>query len=89
MRAAKQSVSWKHAASSKEEITQGSVNYLGYLMDGTRFIKNSGRKGEHLYGLLYTWMNENTSIDSFFFHYNSFCFSFLSAFLSSKPFWNN
>ena len=53
VRAAKQSVSWKFA-SSKEEITQGSVNCLGYLMDGTRFIKNSGRKGEHLHDLLYT-----------------------------------
>ena len=38
------------------------------------------------------YMNENTIVDSFSFRFDIFsshCFSLLSAFLSSKPFWNN
>ena len=34
-------LSWKSAASSKEGITQSEVNYLGHLMNESRFVKKN------------------------------------------------
>ena len=44
---------WKDAASSTGGITQSSVNYLRYLMNGSRLLKNARRKTEQLCDLLY------------------------------------
>ena len=45
-------LSSKDVASSTKGITQSSLNYLGYLINGSRFVKKSRRKSEHLQDLL-------------------------------------
>ena len=53
VRAAKQSESWKDAASSIEGITQSTVNYLHHIITWSRFIKKSSRKSKDFHDLLH------------------------------------
>ena len=53
VRAAKQSESWKDAASSIEGITQSNVTYLHHIITWSRFIKKSSRKSKDFHDLLH------------------------------------
>ena len=46
-------LSLEYAASSKEGITEGNVNYLLHLMNGSRLIKESREKDEHSHDLIH------------------------------------
>ena len=46
-------LNWKHEASSTEEITRSSVKYSQHLINGSRFVKKSRRKSEHLHNILW------------------------------------
>ena len=71
-------LSLNYAASSTEGITRSSVNYLHKRKANTRMIY-----------YVVNWMK--TLVDSFFFSLRPLCLIvyLLSAFLYSKPFWNN